>query len=478
MNFTTVIRGISDKLPHGVNGPHHTETTSFSITEGSIWKALLSFFFPILFGTVFQQLYNTVDAVVVGQFIGKQALAAVGGGSGVYVNLLVGFFVGLSSGAGVIISQFYGAKNTRNISQAVHTSMSLSIAGGVLLTILGILFSRPMMIATKTPDDILDLSLLYLRIYFYGMVPLFIYNMGSSILRAVGDSRRPLYILIAGCLTNIVFDLLFVAVFKWGVAGAAWATIVSEAESAVAVMVILIKTRESYRFEWKKCAFTGNMLREIIRIGFPAGIQSILYTISNLIIQASINAFGTDVVAAWAAYGKIDAVFWMMINAFGIAVTTFSGQNFGAQKIDRVKKGMWESLVMSFALTILCSLLFWFLGKPALMLFTKDATVINEGMEILHFLVPFWATYISIEIVSGTIRGSGSSFVPMMITVFGVCVLRIVWIFTAGIKWNSVTTILASYPITWTVTSIAFWIYYLGGKWLKQHKNRTAAAFN
>ena len=466
MNTTTVIKGSSSH--------HHSGISETSITEGSIWKALLAFFFPILFGTVFQQLYNTVDAIVVGRFVGKEALAAVGGGSGVYVNLLVGFFVGLTSGAGVIISQFYGAKNLRDISRAVHTSMALSIAGGILLTGLGIVFSKPMMVATKTPADILDESLLYLRIYFYGMVPLFVYNMGSSILRAVGDSKSPLYILIAGCITNIIFDLLFVAVFKWGVAGAAWATIGSEAESAVIVLILLHRTRESYKFEWKKLSFTGHILREIIRIGFPAGIQSILYTISNLIIQASINSFGTDVVAAWAAYGKIDAVFWMMINAFGIAVTTFSGQNYGAHQYDRVKKGMWESLGMSCALTLFCCVLFWFFGKPVFMLFTTDETVIASGMEMLRFLVPYWITYISIEILSGTIRGAGSSFIPMMITVFGVCVLRIVWIFTAGIAWPKVTTILASYPITWTVTSLLFWIYYASGKWLKKQGKITA----
>ena len=292
--------------------------------------------------------------------------------------------------------------------------------------------------------------------------------MGSSILRAVGDSRRPLYILIAGCITNIIFDLLFVAVFKWGVAGAAWATIGSEAESAIIVLVLLRRTRESYRFEWKKLSFTGHILREIIRIGFPAGVQSILYTISNLIIQASINAFGTDTVAAWAAYGKIDAVFWMMISALGISVTTFSGQNYGAHKYDRVKKGMWESLGISILLTLVFSVLFWFFGKPVFLLFTTDATVINQGMEMLKFLVPFWITYISIEILSGTIRGAGSSFIPMMITVFGVCVLRIIWIFTAGTIWPKVTTILASYPITWTVSSILFWIYYASGRWLKK----------
>ena len=444
-----------------------TSLTS-SITSGSIWKGLLSFFFPILLGTFFQQLYNTVDAVVVGRFVGKEALAAVGGGTAVYVNLLVGFFVGLSSGASVIISQFYGAQKNREVSRSVHTALVLAFAGGLFMAAAGAAASWWILVVTGTPKEILGLSLTYLRIFFAGMVPMFVYNMGAGILRAVGDSKRPLFILIAGCVTNIILDVSFVVVFHWGVAGVAWATVASELESMIAVLVILARTHDSYKFEWRSLAVTPHILRSMIRVGLPAGVQSTMYGLSNIIIQASINSFGTNSVAAWAAYSKIDAVFWMMISALGLAVTTFSGQNYGAGKYDRVRKSMWESLGLSVGLTIFCCLLFWFTGRFIFLLFTTDEAVIAEGMRILRFLVPVWITYISIEILSGTIRGTGDSFIPMIMTLFGVCVLRVIWIFTAVPRWHDILTVMASYPITWIVTSVMFWIYYATGRWIKK----------
>ncbi len=437
-----------------------------SITEGTIWKALLTFFFPILFGTFFQQLYNTIDAIVVGRFVGKQALAAVGGGSAVFVNLIVGFFVGLTSGAGVLISQFYGAKNNVEISRSVHTSIALSLVCGILMTVLGTGFSTFMLTITKTPADTLSLSTTYLRIFFLGMVPMSLYNMCSSILRAVGNSRTPLIILIIGCGTNILLDVIFVIVLKLGVAGVAIATDLCQIITAILSLALLIKTKESYQVCLKKVSVTPHILAHILKLGFPAGIQSSLYTISNLIIQTFINSFGTNHVAAWAAYGKIDAVFWMMINALGIAITTFAGQNYGAHKYDRVKKGMWQSLLLAVIFTALFSIAFELTGKYLFMMFSPDDDVIREGVRIMRFLIPFWGTFISIEIVSGTIRGAGKSFVPMVITVFGVCLLRILWLFTAVPHKNDMQTVIASYPITWTITSIMFWIYYASGKWL------------
>ncbi len=441
-----------------------------SITEGTIWKALLVFFFPILFGTFFQQLYNTIDAIVVGRFVGKEALAAVGGGSAVFVNMIVGFFVGLTSGAGVLISQFYGAKNSVEISRSVHTAISLSLVCGILMTILGIGFSSLILSITKTPADTYPLANLYLRIFFMGMIPMSIYNMSSGILRAVGNSRTPLIILIIGCGTNIILDILLVVILNMGVAGVAIATVLCQILTAVISVIILIKAKDSYQFSIKKLAFTPHILAHILRLGFPAGIQSSLYTISNLIIQTFINSFGTDYVAAWAAFGKIDAIFWMMINALGIAITTFAGQNYGAHKYDRIKKGMWQSLLLAILFTALFSITFELAGKYLFMLFSTDSNVILEGVRIIRFLIPFWGTYISIEILSGTIRGAGKSFIPMIITVFGVCLLRIVWLFTAVPQNNTMRMVIASYPITWTITSIMFWIYYLSGKWLSPLK--------
>lgn len=455
---------LSMRFPVFVRGRHNFNSKSIadsaSITEGTIWKALLSFFFPILAGTLFQQLYNTVDAFVVGQFVGTRALAAVGGTTAVYVNLLVGFFVGLSSGAGVLISQFYGAGNSRNISQAVHTAMALCLAGGILVTALGMGFTDLMLRLTRTPAEVVPLSRRYLLIYFSGTIPMFVYNMGAGILRAVGNSRIPFLILVAGCGTNILLDLVLVLVFRLGVTGVALATVLCQVESAAIVLIILTKTKETYRLSLRELHFHGPVLRETLRIGFPAGVQSSLYTISNLIIQTNFNILGTETVAAWAAFGKIDGIFWMTISAFGIAVTTFSGQNFGAGKIDRVRRGMWETLAMAAAVSVSYTVFFLLFGKYFYMLFTKDEDVLSIGMSILRFMVPWWISYVSIEVLSGTIRGTGKSFVPMIITVFGVCGLRALWLFTQVARSNSLSTVLACYPITWVATSLAFWIYY------------------
>ena len=335
-----------------------TETKVNGITEGRISSQLLLFFFPILFGTFFQQLYNTVDAIVVGQYLGTEALAAVGGGTGTAINLLIGFFTGLSSGATVIISQYYGAKDYKDTSKAIHTAIMIALIGGVLILAIGILFTRPILELIGTPDDVIDLAESYMRIYFLGSIFNTVYNMGAGIFRALGDSKKPLYFLIVSCLVNIVLDILLVGFTDLGVAGAAWATIFSQAASAVLVLIYLRKLDEDIKLKLRELKIDPMILKGTMRIGLPAGIQSVLYTISNLIIQANVNSFGTATAAAWAAYGKLDAVFWMAINAFGIAATTFVGQNYGARLYDRVRSGVKISLWMGGVMTILISGLF------------------------------------------------------------------------------------------------------------------------
>lgn len=430
------------------------------ITEGVIWKQLLIFFFPILLGTFFQQLYNTVDAVVVGRFLGKEALAAVGGGTGIIINLLVGFFVGVSSGASIVIAQFYGAKHRRDVHRAVHTAVALSIAGGAVIMVIGLLCSPVLLRAMGTPVAILDQALVYIRIFFAGMIPNLIYNMGAGILRAVGDSRRPFYYLIAGCLCNIVLDLLFIAGFGMGVGGAALATIISQLVSAVLVLRCLSRSEDMYRLNYRIIHFAPGMLKNMIRIGLPTGLQSVMYSLSNIIIQASVNQFGTDMIAAYTAYSKIDSLFWMVINAFGIAITTFAGQNYGAGKLDRVRGGMKQCLAIAGGVTISISVLFYFFGEYIYLLFTADSAVIADGMVILRFLVPTFITYICIEIISGTLRGTGDVFVPTILTLVGVCALRIIWILAAVPFHTTIQMVLASYPITWTTTSVLLIIYY------------------
>jgi len=438
-----------------------------SITEGSIAKGLLAFFFPILFGSFFQQMYNVADAIIVGRFVGKEALAAVGGGTSVFVNLLVGFFVGITNGSAVVISQHFGAHDKEKNHQSIQTSMLMSFLGGAVVMVLGLLTSRWAMRLIDTPDDILDMSVTYLNIFFLGMIPMFLYNMTSSALRSMGDSKRPLYILILGCMVNIVLDVVFVAVFNWGVAGAAWATIGCETISAVLGISYLMHNGEASNcFSFHELKINWAICRKMLYLGIPAGIQGSMYSISNIIIQGSINSLGTDIIAANAAYGKVDTLFWMCINSFGVAMTVFSGQNYGAAQYQRVRKGTWVCLGMSSLMSVLFSFVFLIWGRSFLMLFTTDSLVLDEGMVILRCIAPFFITWVSIEILSGTIRGCGQSVIPTLFTVFGVCALRILWVIFVFPGHHTIETIMYVYPITWTVTSLLFWCYYLFGSWM------------
>ncbi len=456
------------------NTRNKDEGTSNQITEGVIWKQLLLFFFPILFGTFFQQLYNTADAVIVGRFVGKEALAAVGGPTGTIINLFIGFFIGLSSGAGVIISQFFGAGQKKQLSRAVHTAMAFSAVCGFFIMIIGIILAPFALEAMDTPADILPYGVLYMRIYFVGVIPNLIYNMGAGILRAIGDSRSPLYFLIASCFTNIILDIIFVVFWDLGVMGAAIATILSQLLCAILVLIVLIRTRQAYQLMLSSLKIDQDMLIRIIRIGFPAGLQSVMYTSSNIIIQSSVNALGTDTVAAWTAYGKIDTLFWMMISAFGISITTFVGQNYGAKKSDRVYRGIRVCLGICFLSSIVLSFLLYTFGSLVFLLFTTDQAVIAKGTQILRYLVPTFFTYVCVEIYSGALRGTGDCWIPMILTSLGVCVLRIVWICTAVPIHPAIETVVFCYPLTWTVTSILFLIYF---HWFSKLKKPGRTAF-
>lgn len=438
-------------------------TSSNGITEGVIWQQLLAFFFPILFGTFFQQLYNTADAIIVGQFLGKEALAAVGGGTGTAINLLIGFFTGLAAGATVIISQHYGAKNDEKVSASIHTAIALALVGGLIISIVGYVFTKPMLELIGTPDDVLPLAVSYMQIYFLGGIPVVMYNMGAGIFRAMGDSRSPFYFLIASCLTNIVLDLLFVGVFGMNVEGAAIATVISQVLSMILIFITLMRRKDSARLRIRKIAFDRTLLRQMLMIGFPAGIQSIMYTISNLIIQAAINQYGTDTAAAWAGWSKLDQIFWMFINAFSIAITTFVGQNFGAGKIDRARKGVLTVTMMAAASTLAIEAGYFLVGRYGLMLFITDSAVLEIGVSIMKYIVPWYITYIAIELLSGAIRGVGKSLIPTLISVFGICVLRVVWIYVSPAINPTLFGVLFSYPFSWVVTSLLFIIYYFRG---------------
>lgn len=431
------------------------------IISGVIWKQLLIFFFPIVLGTFFQQIYNTVDAIVVGRFVGTEALAAVGGSTSQIINLIVGFFVGLASGVTVIISQFYGAQDKDGLDKALHTGFAFSVVGSILISVLGILFAPKMLGLMNTPENVIAPSETYLRIYFAGVIFVFIYNIGSGILRAVGDSKRPLYYLIVCCIINTILDILLVVGLDMGVAGAAIATVLAQGVSAVLIVLALCRSKDIFKLSFKKIHLHGDSLSMLLKIGLPAGVQAVMYSFSNVIIQTALNQFGTQTMAAWTAYGKIDALFWMIINAFGISITTFVGQNYGARKFGRMKKSVRICTTMALVISIIISAMFLIFGRPVYHLFTADAEVIDIGMHMMLLMAPAYAIYVFIEVLSGALRGTGDVVIPMLMTCFGVCVLRVLWVLFAVPLKPVIDTILYSYPISWTLTALMFIFYYL-----------------
>lgn len=441
------------------------------ITQGVIWKQLLFFFFPIAIGTLFQQLYNTVDAVIVGRYLGKEALASVGGSAAVLSNLVIGFFTGLSAGATVIISQFHGAKDKQNLHSSLHTAYGISIIISIVLAFVGWFLTPWMLRITRTQPEIMESSTLYLRIYFLGMIAVLIFNMGSSIMRAIGDSKRPLYYLIICCFLNIILDLLFVVVFHMGVEGAAIATILAQAVSALLVTHALIHSYDDLKLSLRDIKIDVQKLKAEMKIGFPSGLQSCMYGITNIIIQTAINKFGTDTTAAWAAYGKLDAIFWAICGAFGIAITTFAGQNLGAKRLDRVFKSLRVCLGISLGT---CGTLLAFLVitcQPLYTLFTTDPNVIKIGVYMLMTLAPSYLLFVLIEIYTGALRGMGDVCFPTLITLGGVCCIRIPWIVWILPLKPTLATIIASYPLSWIITILFLIPYYYHRKKQLLHYN-------
>lgn len=437
------------------------------ITEGVIWKQLLSFFFPILLGTFFQQMYNTVDTVIVGRFVGTQALAAVGA-TAALISLLNGFFVGLSSGATVLVSQFFGANDRKGVRDALHTGIGLSLILGLMIMALGICAGPQILKLTKTPEDCFQDAALYARIYFSGAVASMIYNMGAGILRAMGDSKRPMLFLVVTCFVNIVMDIVCVVVLRMGVAGAAVATVFSQVISAVLVLVVLMRLPEDIRLRLPKVRVQGNLLRRILYVGVPAGLQFVTFDLANILIQSGINSFGAATVAAFTAYGKTDALTWMISGAFGVSITTFVGQNFGAQKYDRIRKSVWVCLGMSVVLIGGLSALEIIFRTPILGIFSTDPEVIRLGAYVMLWTVPFNAVFMPVEVFAGAMRGTGYSLIPTAITSVCVCLFRVVWLMTVVVRFHTLETLLLCYPISWCLAAAVFFITYLRGNWLRK----------
>lgn len=437
------------------------------MTEGVIWKELLLFSVPLLLGNLFQQLYNAVDSVVVGNYIGAQALAAVGSSAPV-INLLVSFFMGLSVGAGVIISRYFGARNMESLQDSIHTSLALTMTAGIFMTLFGIIFSPTILRWIGTPSDVMSSSVLYLRIYFGGILSVMLYNMGSGILRAVGDSKNPLYFLIVSSITNILLDLLFVIVFDMGIAGVGWATLIAQTISAVLTLLLLIKTKQEYKVTLKKIRFHKDKLIEIIRLGLPSGIQNGVVSFSNVIVQSNINAFGSLAMAGCGAYTKIDGFAILPVMSYSMALTTFTGQNMGAKKYDRVKQGARSGIIMSLLTTIAISDLLLIFGEQVLSIFSDNPKVISYGLYMMHVLAPFYIFLAISHAFNGIIRGAGITTIPMIVMITCWCGMRMTWILASVPIFHDIGVVFMGWPLTWAASALWLFLYYKKGNWMKR----------
>ena len=446
--------------------------TDTDMTRGSVLGQLVAFSVPLLIGNIFQQLYNTVDSVVVGNFVGKEALAAVGS-VGPVINMLIGFFNGFATGAGVVISRHYGARQRENVRTAVQTTIAMTILMSIVLSVLGVVLTPALLRMMQTPEEVLAHASEYLQIYFAGLSGLLLYNMGAGILRAVGDSKRPLYFLIVCALANTALDLLFVAGFRLGTAGAAIATSLSQLICAGLVVWTLARIPGACRLQLSELRFDRALLGRMTAIGLPAGLASVMYSAANVIIQKAINLLGTDAAAAWSIFWKLDGIYWPVSNAIGITVMTFTGQNYGARQPERIRKIIRTGLGMHLGFSALFSLTLFLTRYLTVRCFTDDPAVIAEGVTIICMLAFFYPVFCCVEVFSSAMRGCGNSVMPTVLTLFGTCLLRLALLYTVTFPHLSNWTIAICYPATWGTTSLLFLIYYRFFRWMPGQKPQT-----
>lgn len=438
------------------------------MTTGSIARHLISFAFPMLIGHIFQQLYNTVDSVVVGNYVGKEALAAVGG-VGPIINVLIGIFSGLSAGATVVISQYYGAHNESRVHEAVQTTMALVLILCVALSVIGVTFTPMMLQFTRTPEDVFEEAATYLRTYFCGVSGLLLYNMGAGILRAVGDSRRPLYFLIVSAVINTVLDLLFVAVCDMGIAGAAWATNIAQFVSAILVLTTLTRSDGSYRIVWRKLKLDSTMIKRILHIGLPTAIQQAVTSFSNVFVQSYINRFGSACMAGWTSYAKIDSFASLPMQMLAVACTTFVGQNIGAGNKKRAKEGIRMALLLSMASIFLPLLAVMVFAPEMISLFNREEEVLRFGTTFIRIISPFFLVSTVNQILIGSMRGAGDTKIPMAIMLGSFVLFRQIYLAIAYGLTKSVVVVALGYPVGWVLCSVLITIYYRSGKWEKHY---------
>jgi len=440
------------------------------LTTGTVWKKLLIFFVPIAAGTIIQQLYNAVDGLIVGRYVGTVALAAVGGSSAQIINVLVGFFVAMTAGASVVIGQIYGSGRREDLNRAIGSSIAALGLFSMALMLFGVVASPWMLRLLNTPEETMDGAVMYLRIYFVGVPFVMILNMESSILRAMGDSFHPFLFMVVGCVLNIVLDVVFVVAFGWGIAGVAIATVVSQAANMGLLTWQMTRNREGYGIRIQNLRPKGVYLIHMLRLGIPAGLQSSMYSISNMIIQVAVNSLGTVVVASWTMSGKIDGLFWAVSNALGASITSFIAQNHGAGKTDRVRQCVRQGLILAFGVTIGLSALLMLCAIPVLRILTPDEAVVETTYQIMSYFVPYYFTWVLVEVLSAVLRGAGDAIRPVIIIGIGICLFRIIWIGTVFSQVGTLFSLCLSYTVSWVITSIALSVYYRKGKWMNRRR--------
>ena len=442
---------------------------SVNLTEGPIGRQIVLFTVPLLLGNVFQQFYNTADTVIVGKFVGKEALAAVGS-SGALINLLVSLFMGVAVGAGVVVSRYYGAKQYEEMRATIHTTIAFGLIAGVVLTVLGVLVTPLLLRWMKTPESVMDSSVLYFRIYFAGVLTTLMYNIGSGIYRALGDSKRPLYFLIVSTIVNVALDLLFVAVLDMGIGGAAFATVMAQGLSMVLVYWKMMREDTVYRVDWRAIRIDKRFLRQILAIGLPSGIQNAVVSLSNVVVQSNINSFGDIAMAGCGAYSKLDGFALLPSSSFSLALSTFVSQNIGAREYGRAKKGAVFGLAATMVVSAAAGV-FIYIAAPSLIgFFNSDPAVIRYGVLMARNIVFAYALVAYTHGMAGILRGAGLSRVPMFVMVGCWCVLRVIWIQVMVPLTQDIRVVFWSYPITWTFSVLILTIYFFKVDWL--HKGQ------
>lgn len=435
------------------------------MTVGSPYRHMIGFALPTLLSQIFQQLYNTADTFIVGKFLGTDALAAVSS-SGTLIFLLISFFAGTASGAGVTISRYFGAGDEERVSKAVHTNVAFALVTGAILTLIGVIFTPTLLVWMKTDPEVLPQAIEYFRYYFVGIITVVLYNSLRGVMNAVGDSRRPLWYLIFSSVLNVLLDLLFVGVFRWGVWSAAVATVISQAASVVLCCIHLFRKGNVFTVEVRKIRFHGDMLREILHYGIPAGVQNSVIALANVLVQTQINSFEKFATAGYGIYAKIEGFAFLPINSFSMAITTFISQNLGAAQYDRAKKGARFGLLAAVIMTELIGILFYLFAPQLIALFDSTPQVVAFGVRQARTVTLFYGLLAFSHAVAAVCRGAGKAVVPMTIMLSVWCVLRIAYILTVMRVFGEIGYIYWAYPLTWSISSVIYLIYYLKSDWV------------